>query len=89
MESAEQHDAHLIHSVEGATQAEGQRPIPLTEDLKQIGVDARHIIGSTVNELAHGEGRDSRDRLAIKQNPFKLALERAKSLKNRLLKKAA
>ena len=87
MESTEQHDSHLIKVVPEATQPEAQKPIPLTEDLKQIGVDATHVVGSTFDELMGGEGGSSRDRVASK-NPINLVLERARRLKARF-KKAA
>ena len=87
MESTEQQDRHLIKVVPGATQPEAQKSIPLTADLKQIGVDATHIVGSTVDELMSGEGGSSRDRVASK-NPINLVLERARRLRARLQKAA-
>lgn len=87
METPEQHDATLIRSVEGATRPETQKSIPLTDELKQIGVDAIHIAGTTFDELMSGEGRDTRDRVAGK-NPISLVRERARRFKSEL-KKAA
>lgn len=80
MESAEQHDAQLIQGIKGATQPEAQKPIPLTSDLKQVGVDATHIAGSTFDELIGGEGGSSRVRTVPSRNPFKIAFERARKL---------
>lgn len=31
-----------------------ETPIPLTDELKQIGVDASHIVGTTFEELTQG-----------------------------------
>ena len=87
MGSTEEQDSNLIKVVPGATQPEAQKPIPLTEDLKQAGVDATHIIGNTVDELMNGEGGSSRDRV-VSHNPINLVLERARRLKARF-KKAA
>lgn len=81
MESAEQHDASLNQAVEGATQPEAQKSIPLTEDLRQIGVNVTHIAGSTFDELMSGEGGDTRDRIVSSRNPIKLALEKLKKLR--------
>lgn len=78
MDSAEKHDASLIQSIKGATQPEAQKPIPLTGDLKQIGVDAAHVVGSSVDELIRGEGRDTRDRVASPRNPIRIVLEKLK-----------
>ena len=79
MESAEQRDVSL-QKVAGVIQPEGKKPIPLSEELKQIGVDATHIAGSTFDELMSGQGMGTRDRIASR-NPFRLAWERAKKLK--------
>lgn len=87
MESVDRQDVSLIKKVEGASQPEAQKPIPLTEDLKRIGVDATHVIGSTFDELMSGEGRDTRDRVARK-NPISLVLEKARRLKSPLKKVA-
>lgn len=84
----EQHDAKLNQAVEGAIHPETQKPIPLTEDLQQIGVDATHVIGSGFEELMSGEGRDTRDRVASK-NPIRLVWERANRLRDKVTKKAA
>ena len=87
MESAEKHDAQLVQGVEGATQPESQKPIPLTNDLKQVGVDVTHIAGGTFDELMNGEGRGTWDRVVTEQKPISL-WEKAKRLKDSL-KKAA
>ena len=76
MESAEQRDIKLIQSVPGAVQPEGDKPISLTNDLKQIGVNASHIAGNAFDELINGEGRDTRDRVAIPRNPISLIKEK-------------
>lgn len=88
MEAVDRQDVSLIKNVEGASQPEAQKPIPLSEDLKRIGVDATHVIGSTFDELMGGEGRDTRDRVASR-NPINLVLERAKRIRNRLTQKKA
>ena len=74
----------LGHNV--STEPDSQKPIPLTEGLKQIGVDATHIAGSGFDELMSGVGRSSRDRTTHGRNPISIALERAKRL---VQKKAA
>lgn len=80
IQPVDQHDIDLNRSVEVATQPEAQKPIPLTEELKQIGVDATHVIGSTFDELMSGEGGSTRDRVASR-SPIRLVLERVKRLK--------
>lgn len=60
------------------TQPPSIQPIGLTDDLRQAGVDAAHIIGSTYTDIVEGKGGANRDRVATSRNPIKLALERAK-----------
>lgn len=88
MESAEKHDTQLIQGVEGATQPEAQKPIPLTSELKHFGVDVTHITGSTFDELMGGEGGGSRDRTA--PGKMSIGISRIReSLKNKFLRKKA
>lgn len=44
------------------TQPETEKPIPLTEDLKQLGVNAMHIAGVNYHELLTGEGERAKVR---------------------------
>lgn len=82
MESAENRDIDLIKSIAGATQPHAQKPIPLTEDLKQIGVDVTHIAGNTFDELVGGEGRNARDRVATSGNPIRLIEEKFRKFRS-------
>lgn len=77
MEAVDQRDVNLTKAITGAIQPDIQKPIPLTEELKQIGVDATHVAGSTFDELMSGEGRETRNRVASK-NPISLVWERIK-----------
>ena len=84
MESAEKPHQDLYKRVNQALQKEGhgQAEVPpsqlkpsLTEELKQIGVDATHIAGSTLEELTTGEKSSTRNRVTSK-NPLNLVWER-------------
>lgn len=62
-------------------------PIPLTDELKQIGVDASHIMGTTFEELTQGT---THIRETKSKNLLKLFQEKASKLAQSLrLKKAA
>lgn len=96
IQSAEQPTQELHETVGGelskfghnvSTQPESTKPIPLTEELQQIGTDVTHITGSTVEELITGKGGSTRDRTA--KNPFNLVWERLKRKKASQQKKAA
>ena len=76
MESTEQRDGNLIKAIPGATRPDSQKPIPLTDDFKQTGVDISHVVGSTYDELMSGEGGDTRDRVAIPGNPVRFLKEK-------------
>lgn len=84
----DQHEIDLHRKIEGAIQPAAQKPIPLTEELKQIGVDATHIAGSTFDELMSGEGGSTRDRVASK-NPINLVWEKIKRRGNSSAQKKA
>lgn len=90
IQPVDQHDVNLTEAIIGATQPDAQKPIPLTEELEQIGVDAIHVAGSTFDELMSGdEGGKTRDRVA-RINPISLVRERLKRIKDGpVLKKAA
>ena len=68
----------LGHNV--STESDLQKPIPLTEGLRKIGVDATHIAGSGFEELMSGVGGSTRDRVTSGRNPISIAIERAKRL---------
>lgn len=74
----------LGHDV--STKPDHEKPIPLTEELRQIGTDITHIAGSTVDELVTGDGGSTRDRVASR-NPLKIAWERLR--RKRLIQKEA
>lgn len=60
-----------------ASPVTAETPIPLTSDLKQIGVDAGHIIGSSFEEMTQGTThiRETKSR-----NPLNLIKEKAAKL---------
>ena len=69
MEDSAQREVHqnlkeplesMGHSSETVPAAE--KPIPLTDELKQIGVAAWHVIGTPVEEVFTGEAPDARVR---------------------------
>lgn len=89
IQPVDQQDTNLNRMVEGATQPESQKPIPLTEGLRQVGVDATHVVGSTFDELMSGEGGSTRDRVTSR-NPISLVWERINRKRDKpTLKKAA
>ncbi|MBI2334331.1 hypothetical protein HYU96_00870 [Candidatus Daviesbacteria bacterium] len=65
-----------LHHPPASLPVNGETPIPLTEDLKSLGVDAGHIIGSTFEDLTSGSTQ-------VRETPSKGPLQ---LLKNKLTK---
>ncbi len=87
IQPTDQHDVDLNKAV-GGIQPDAQKPIPLTEELRQIGVDVTHIAGSAFKEVMSGVGGSTRDRVAS-NNPISLVWERARRMKEKLIQEKA
>ena len=70
-----------LHHPPASLPINDETPIPLTNDLKQIGVDASHIVGSTLEELTQGS---THIRETKSKKLLRLLQEKATKLAHRL-----
>lgn len=64
------------------TKPASQQPFPLTEEIKQLGVDARHIADSAFHDVVTGASEEARVRGTDSKNVISI-------MKGRLLHKKA